>query len=146
MEPKKTKVTIVGSVQARPGCEFVYLGRTEECESCSIARVCHNLDIGRRYQVVAIRAATHHCPVHLNGAVTVDVLEIPMEITLPVGVAHKNTTITLRFPCNEKDCIQYGDCHPAGSREGQKYIITDITGPETDLCPLGLVCFSGTTQ
>lgn len=138
MDQKKTKVTVVGSVLAKPGTEFVYLGKTEECCACSIAKVCHNLEIGKRYRVMAIRASTHTCPVHHMGAITVDVTEIPTEISLPVVAARKNTTITARFPCNELDCKNYGDCHPLGVQEGQKYIITDLLESESESCPLGL--------
>ena len=126
MEQKKTRVTIVGSAYARPGIQFVYDGKTEECESCSISRVCHNLEIGKRYEVVTIRAATHSCPVHLKGTVTVDVTEAPVEIRIPAHLAKKNTTVLIKFASCDEACESYGECHPAGVVSGQKYIITEI--------------------
>ena len=138
MEQKKTRVTIVGSVYARPGIQFVYAGRTSECDSCSISRVCHNLETGRRYEVVAIRAANHSCPIHHQGAVTVDVIEAPVEIRIASNLAKKNTTILMRLPVCDETCDQYADCHPPGIIHGQKYIITDLLGNEPAECRAGL--------
>ncbi|HWQ66704.1 MAG TPA: UPF0179 family protein [Methanospirillum sp.] len=138
MEQKKTRVTIVGSAYAKPGYQFVYSGKTSECESCSITRVCHNLEPGRRYEVVAIRAATHHCPIHNQGAVTVDVIEAAAEICVAPELAKKNTTITIKLPHCDETCDQYADCHPEGIGEGQKYIITEITSTDLPPCRAGL--------
>lgn len=137
MEQKKTRVTIVGAAYARPGVQFVYTGKTEACESCSITRVCHNLEVGRRYEVVAIRAANHSCPVHLQGAVTVDVMEAAIDIRVPVDQARKNTTILVKLPECDGVCEWYAECHPAGIINGQKYIITDILPDESINCRLG---------
>lgn len=138
MEQKKTRVTIVGSAYARQGVQFVYMGKTEACDSCSISRVCHNLEVGRRYEVVAIRAASHSCPVHLKGSVTVDVTEAPIEIRIPAGMAKKNTTILVKFPECDELCEWYADCHPAGIVPGQKYIITDVVLEEPIPCREGV--------
>jgi len=138
MEQKKTRVTIVGSAYAKPGVEFVYTGKTEACESCSISRVCHNLEVGRRYEVVAIRAANHSCPVHLKGAVTVDVTEAAIDIRVDSGQAKKNTTILMKLPECDEECEWYADCHPAGIVSGQKYIITEILPYDQIQCNLGM--------
>jgi uncharacterized protein (UPF0179 family) len=137
MEPKKTRVTIVGSVYAKPGTQFVYRGRADQCESCTIARVCHNLESGRRYEVVAIRAASHSCPVNHHGAVTVDVIEAPIEMRLSPDIARKNTTITVNFPLCDEACNFFAACHPLGVVEGQKYIITEILEDESLACRNG---------
>lgn len=138
MEQKKTRVTIVGSAYAKPGIQFVYTGKTEECESCSISRVCHNLEIGKRYEVVAIRAANHSCPVHLKGTVTVDVTEAPVDIRIPGGLAKKNTTVLIKLPVCDEACEWYAECHPAGVVSGQKYIITDILPDDLVQCRVDL--------
>lgn len=138
MEQKKTRVTIVGSTYARPGVQFIYMGRTEECESCSISRVCHNLEPGKRYEVVAIRAASHSCPVHVKGSVTVDVAEASFAVRVPASLARKNTTIIARPGECDESCSSYADCHPAGFVPGQKYIITEIIGEEPVTCGEGL--------
>ncbi len=137
MEQKKTRVSIVGAAYAKPGVQFVYTGKTRECESCSISRVCHNLETGRRYEVVAVRAASHSCPVHHQGAVTVDVTEAPVEIRIPALHAKKNTTITARLPECDEACDLYADCHPAGIQNGQKYIITDVLSETPADCRAG---------
>ena len=137
MEPKKTRVTIVGAAYAKPGFQFVYDGRTEACESCSISRVCHNLETGRRYEVVAIRAASHSCPVHLKGTVTVDVTEAVVDVRVPVEQAKKNTTILIKLPECDEACEWYADCHPAGITSGQKYIITELLPEDRIQCLSG---------
>lgn len=137
MEQKKSRVTIVGSVYAKPGTQFVYMGRADQCESCTIARVCHNLETGRRYEVVAIRAASHRCPVHHGGAVTVDVTEAPVEIRVSPDVARKNTTILMKFPECDEACDFFAACHPAGVMEGQKYIITEVLESDPIACRTG---------
>ena len=137
MEQKKTRVTIVGSVYAQPGTQFVYMGRADQCESCSIARVCHNLESGRRYEVVAIRAASHRCPVHHGGAVTVDVAEAPVEMRVSPDLAKKNTTIVVKFLECDEACESFAACHPPGVAEGQKYIITEVLEGETVPCRTG---------
>ncbi len=137
MEQKKTRVTIVGSVYAQPGTQFVYMGRADQCESCTIARVCHNLESGRRYEVVAIRAASHRCPVHHGGAVTVDVVEAPVEMRVSPELARKNTTIVVKFLECDEACESFAACHPPGVAEGQKYIITEVLEGETVPCRTG---------
>ena len=137
MEQKKTRVTIVGSVYAQPGTQFVYMGRADQCESCTIARVCHNLASGRRYEVVAIRAASHRCPVHHGGAVTVDVVEAPVEMRVSPELARKNTTIVVKFLECDEACESFAACHPPGVAEGQKYIITEVLEGETVPCRTG---------
>ena len=137
METKKTRVTVVGSVYAKPGSQFVYLGRSDPCESCSIARVCHNLESGRRYEVVAIRAASHPCPVHHGGAVTVDVIIAPVEMRLSPEFAKKNTTIIANFPECDEACDSFAACHPSGVVEGQKYIITEVLEDVPVGCRMG---------
>jgi hypothetical protein len=137
MEQKKTRVTVVGAVFAKPGVQFEYTGKSEECESCSISRVCHNLEKGRRYEVVAIRAATHYCPVHYQGAVTVDVAESPVDIRIPAQQAKKNTTVLLKLPECDEACEWYAECHPVGIISGQKYIIIDIPESHCVDCRVG---------
>jgi uncharacterized protein len=137
MDQKKTRVTIVGSVYAKPGKQFVYMGRADQCESCTIARVCHNLESGRRYEVVAIRAASHFCPVHHGGAVTVDVTEAPVKIRVSPEIANKNTTVQIHFPICDGACESFAACHPSGVVEGQKYIITEVLNEEPVACRTG---------
>ncbi|WP_373838458.1 UPF0179 family protein [Methanospirillum sp.] len=137
MEHKKTRITIVGSVYAKPGTQFVYIGRADQCESCTIAQVCHNLESGRRYEVLAIRAASHHCPVHQGGAVTVDVTDAPVEMRISPELAQKNTTIVMKFIECDEACDFFAACHPPGVVEGQKYIITEVLESDPVPCRTG---------
>ena len=52
MAETKTKVTIVGTVLAKPGVEFVYEGESPECGTCKIKKACNNLNKGHRYRII----------------------------------------------------------------------------------------------
>ncbi len=138
MEKRKSKVTIVGSTYAHVGYQFIYEAKLPECESCSIEKVCHNLEPGKRYEIVAIRAASHACPVHLKGVVTVDVVPATIEMRLPPNLAKKNTTITIKLQKCDETCRQYFECHPAGVVNGQRYIVTKILNTDEVMCHEGL--------
>ena len=67
MDDTEKIVTIVGSVLAHEGAEFVYAGKIPECDNCKVGKVCHNAKLreGRRYRVIAVRPggsrSTNHC-------------------------------------------------------------------------------------
>ncbi|HJK53164.1 MAG TPA: UPF0179 family protein, partial [Methanocorpusculum sp.] len=75
MDDTEKIVTIVGSVLAHEGAEFVYAGKITECDNCKVGKVCHNAKLreGRRYRVIAVRPTKHECFVHAGGAVAVEV-------------------------------------------------------------------------
>ena len=45
MDDTEKIVTIVGSVLAHEGSEFVYAGKIPECDNCKVGKVCHNAKI-----------------------------------------------------------------------------------------------------
>ena len=47
MTEAKTKVTLIGTVHARQGVEFVYEGEVAGCDTCKVKKACHNLQKGR---------------------------------------------------------------------------------------------------
>ena len=55
MADTKTKVTLVGTVLAKPGVEFIYEGETAECGTCKVKKACNNLNKGHRYRIITVR-------------------------------------------------------------------------------------------
>ncbi len=139
MAREKTKVTLIGAALARAGLEFVYEGSTcAECENCKVRKVCHNLQPGKKYRVVAIRSNTRHdCLVHHEAAVAVDVMEAPIVALISADMAIANSKISYEFSCPRTACRSYRLCHPDGIIEGEKYIVGEVLGNAPDLCERG---------
>ena len=55
MAEAKTKVTLVGTVLAKQGIEFIYEGEVYGCETCKVKKACNNLQAGRKYRIVSVQ-------------------------------------------------------------------------------------------
>lgn len=137
MSEIKTKVTLVGTVLAKQGVEFIYEGETAECNSCKVKKACNNLQIGRKYRIVSVRSTHHECMVHLDGATAVEVMEAPVTALINADMAIVNSKIKVDLSCNKSDCRSYPLCRPDGVVDGEKYIVTDVLGNASDICPKG---------
>ena len=137
MVDAKTKVTLVGTVLARQGTEFIYEGEAAECESCKVKKACNNLQKGRRYRIVTVRTTHHDCIVHLNGATAVEVMDAPITILINADMAMINSKIKVELSCNRSDCKSFPLCHPDGIVEGEKYVVADVLGNASDICDKG---------
>ncbi len=137
MTEGKTKVTLIGSVYARQGLEFIYEGDVPACETCKVKKACHNLVKGRKYRVMTIRTTRHDCPVHFDGAFAVEVAEAPSSALISAEMAIVNSKIRFEVSCNKSDCKSYDLCHPDGIVEGEKYIVADVLGNAPDICEKG---------
>ncbi|MCK9276568.1 MAG: UPF0179 family protein [Methanoculleus sp.] len=139
MVQQKTKVTLIGAALAKPGLDFVYEGSTcTECEGCKVRKVCHNLQSGKKYRIVAIRSNTRHdCPVHHEAAVAVDVVEAPIVALIGADMAIANSKIRYEFSCTRGECRSYRLCRPDGIIEGDKYIVGEVLGNAPDVCERG---------
>jgi len=137
MADAKTQVTLVGRVLAKPGAEFIYEGEVAECNSCKVKKACNNLQIGRKYRIVSMRATHHECTVHLDGVTAVEVMEAPVTALINADMAIINSKIKVDLSCNKSDCRSYPLCRPDGVVDGEKYIVTDILGNAPDICPKG---------
>lgn len=137
MADAKTKVTLVGTVLAKQGIEFIYEGETAECETCKVKKACHNLMIGRKYRIVSVRSTHHECAIHLNGATAVEVMEAPITVLINADMAIVNSKIKIDLSCNRNDCRSYSLCRPDGVMDGEKYIVTDVLGNASDICTKG---------
>jgi len=137
MTEAKTKVTLVGTVLAKPGAEFVYEGEVAECGTCKVKKACNNLTKGHRYRIITVRSTHHDCTVHLNGATAVEVIDAPATMLINADMAMMNSRVKIEFSCNKTDCRSFSLCHPDGVVEGEKYIIADVVGNAPDICDKG---------
>ncbi|MEN6611141.1 MAG: UPF0179 family protein [Methanoregulaceae archaeon] len=137
MGDAKAKVTLIGTDLAKQGMEFIYEGEAEECNPCKVKKACNNLHKGRKYRIVTVRPTKHECPVHLNGAVTVEVVEAPVTALISSEGAIVNSRIKIEFSCNRTECRSYELCHPDGIIEGEKYVVSDVLGNAPDICEKG---------
>jgi uncharacterized protein (UPF0179 family) len=137
MGDTKAKVTLIGVDLAKPGLEFVYEGEAEECSPCKVKKACNNLHKGRKYRIVTVRQTRHECPVHMNGAVTVEVAEAPVTALIGSEGAITNSRIKFEFSCNRAECRSYDLCHPDGIVEGEKYVVAEVLGNAPDICEKG---------
>ncbi len=137
MTEAKTKVTLVGTVLAQQGLEFIYEGETATCESCKVRKACNNLQKGRKYRIVTVRTTHHECPVHLNGATAVEVMDAPITMLISPEMAIVNSKIRPEISCNKSDCRSFPLCRPDGVVEGEKYVVADVIGNAPDTCDKG---------
>lgn len=137
MTEAKTKVTLVGTVLAKPGVEFVYEGEVAECSTCKVKKACNNLTKGHRYRIITVRSTHHECTIHLNGATAVEVIDAPATMLINADMAMMNSRVKIEFSCNKTDCRSFSLCHPDGVVEGEKYIIAEVVGNAPDICDKG---------
>ena len=139
MAEAKTKVTLVGTVLARQGVEFIYEGEAAGCDNCKVKKACNNLQKGRRYRIITVRTTHHECPVHLNGATAVEVMDAPVTMLINADMAIVNSKIKVELSCNRGECRSFALCRPEGIVEGEKYIVTDVLGNAPEICDKGRV-------
>jgi len=137
MAEAKTKVTLVGTVLAKTGVEFIYEGEAPECDTCKVKKACNNLQKGRKYRIVTVRTTHHECPVHLNGATAVEVMEAPISALISPEMAIVNSKIKIELSCNKADCRSFSLCRPDGVVDGEKYVVTEVLGNAPDICEKG---------
>ena len=107
MAEAKTKVTLIGTVHARQGVEFVYEGEVSACDNCKVKKACHNLQKGRKYRIITVRTTHHECSVHLNGATAVEVTEAPVTALISADMAMVNSKIKFEVFCNKAECRSF---------------------------------------
>lgn len=137
MADAKTKVTLVGTVLAQQGTEFIYEGEADGCDTCKVKKACNNLQVGRRYRILSVRPTHHECAIHLNGATAVEVIEAPIKALINPDMAIVNSKIRIDLSCSKSDCLSYSLCRPEGVSDGEKYTITCVLGNASDTCAKG---------
>ena len=138
MAEAKTKVTLVGTVLAKQGIEFIYEGEVAGCDTCKVKKACNNLQAGRKYRIVSVRTTHHECMVHLNGATAVEVMEAPITVLINADMAIINSKIKLNSPV-ARVIAGFSLCHADGVVEGEKYVVADVLGNASDICEIGRV-------
>ena len=137
MADAKTKVTLVGTVLAKQGTEFIYEGEVAGCDSCKVKKACNNLQPGRKYRIVSVRTTHHECGVHFNGTTAVEVMDAPVIALINADMAIVNSKIKLELSCPKIECRSYPLCRPDGVVAGEKYIVNSVLGKPSDVCEKG---------
>ena len=137
MAEAKTKVTLVGTVLAKQGIEFIYEGEVAGCDTCKVKKACNNLQTGRKYRIVSVRTTHHDCVVHLNGTTAVEVVEAPITVLINADMAIVNSKIKPDLSCTKSDCRSFPLCRPEGVVEGEKYVVAEVLGNASDICEKG---------
>jgi uncharacterized protein (UPF0179 family) len=139
MEESDTIITLIGTKLAKTGNEFIFRGGAKECEPCRLNKTCLGLNSGSRYRISAIRnGGKLECFVHDSGVCAVEVIELPVEITVESRKAIKGSTIVYEPPaCNITGCINYVSCRPSGLRRGEKFTVIKVSGDISDSCEKG---------
>ena len=137
MTEVKTKVTLVGTVMAKQGVEFIYEGEVAGCDTCKVKKACNNLQPGRKYRIVSVRTTHHECGVHLNGTTAVEVIDAPVTALINADMAIVNSKIRLELSCSKTECRSYQLCCPDGVVVGEKYIVHSVLGKPSDVCEKG---------
>lgn len=132
------KVTLTGPPLARVGVKFRYTGMAEECEPCEFKVICHSLEKGKTYRIVAVRDKDHPCALHTDDrAVVVEISEEPLEASVPTRRALEGALVTLEGPeCPVSWCPNHFLCTRAYLANGQKVFVVSV-GPELE-CPRGI--------
>jgi uncharacterized protein len=130
------RVTLVGSLLARPGQEFAFSKPCEVADRCPVATPCQNLVVGRRYKVVAVRPAKHSvCTEHEGGVQAVDVEEQPLYANVPTAQLRGTRINWKPVSCTQRGCPNWSNCFENGLASGQSYVVKD-SGADVN-CPMG---------
>lgn len=132
-------ITLCGKDWARIGVEFIFLGGKAECEDCKIKRTCLRLREGSKYKIVGLRdGAVQECPLHDEGVVAVEVVELPIIALIDSKVAVEGAKFHYESrKCNMLDCKLYSLCHPVELRDGESVVVERVIGDSPDRCPKG---------
>jgi len=139
MPKGSSSITLIGVDLAKIGTEFVFNGPTNECETCKLKNTCLNLDLGRRYRIVAVRGnMKHDCALHDIGVKAVEVMESPSVAAIDSKNAFVGSRILYKQnECETFDCKIYELCHPSGVASDEKYVISAVLGDVPGACAEG---------
>jgi len=139
MEEVNKIITLCGRDWAKIGIEFIFLGGKQECENCRLKNICLRLREGAKYKIVGLRdGAVHECPLHDEGVVAVEVVELPIVALIDSKMAVEGAKIRYEGKrCNHLDCEMYNLCHPVELKEGDSVIVEKIIGDAPAECRKG---------
>ena len=125
-------ITVCGKDWAEVGIEFTYLGGGKECENCKINKVCLKLKKGCKYKIVGLRnGEVHPCPLHDEGVVAVEVVELPLIVAVESKMAVEGMKISIENSCFEVNCVYYNLCNPI-EFESEEFVVEKVIGGNVD--------------
>jgi hypothetical protein len=132
-------VTLCGKDWAKIGVEFTFLGGKQECENCKIKRACLRLREGSKYKIVGLRDGTvQECPLHDEGVIAVEVVELPIMAAVDARIAVEGARIHFeKRKCTDIDCSLYNLCNPVEVTNGEQLVVEKIIGDAPGDCGKG---------
>ena len=131
-------ITLCGKDWAKVGMEFIFLGGKQECESCRLKNICLRLREGAKYKIVGLRnGEVHECPLHDEGVIAVEVVELPIMALIDSKVAVEGAKIRFEKRCDNLDCKLYNLCNPLELKDGDSVVVKAIVGDPPISCPKG---------
>jgi len=132
-------ITLCGKDWAKIGTEFIFLGGKYECQACKIKKTCLKLREGAKYKIVGLRdGAVQECPLHDEGVVAVEVVELPIIALVDSKIAVEGA----RFHYEEKkcdilNCSMFSLCHPVELKNGERVFVEKVIGDAPERCQKG---------
>ncbi|WP_202319580.1 UPF0179 family protein [Archaeoglobus neptunius] len=132
-------ITLCGKDWAKIGTEFIFLGGKAECENCKIKKACLRLREGAKYKIVGLRDGTiHECPLHDEGVVAVEVVELPIIAIIDSKIAVEGAKFHYEErKCDVLNCSMYSLCHPVELNSGESVVVERIIGDAPEQCQKG---------
>ncbi len=132
-------ITLCGKDWAKIGTEFIFLGGKAECENCKIKKTCLRLREGSKYKIVGLRdGAVQECPLHDEGVVAVEVVELPIIALIDSKIAVEGAKFHYEVKkCDVFNCSMYSLCHPIELTDGESVVVEKIIGDAPEKCQKG---------
>lgn len=131
------QTTLIGTLLAKEGREFIYRGETEKCGGCPHRDSCLNLEEGVRYRVTEVIEGKDEldCSIHEEGVSPVKVEEAPIVASVGSRKAFEGAVVSLNEDaCDRKDCPGYKYCVPEGCDFDESYEIEEVLGDNPADC------------
>ncbi|MCS7121020.1 MAG: UPF0179 family protein [Archaeoglobaceae archaeon] len=134
MEEANKIITLCSKNWAKIGVEFIFLGGKNECEDCRLKKTCLRLKNGAKYKIVGLREGeTFECPLHDEGVVAVEVVEMPV-----IALIDSKLVEGVKFQYQERVCDEECDmqnlCKPAELKGGENLVVQKIIGNSPGKC------------
>jgi uncharacterized protein (UPF0179 family) len=131
-------ITLCGKDWAKIGVEFLFMGGKQECQNCRLKNICLRLREGAKYKIIGLRnGAVHECPLHDEGVVAVEVVELPIMALIDSKVAVEGAKIRFERRCDNIECELYNLCNPVELKVGDPVLVKKIIGDPPIECSKG---------
>ncbi|RUM35239.1 MAG: hypothetical protein DSY33_00060 [Archaeoglobus sp.] len=131
-------ITLCGKDWAKIGVEFTFIGGKAECETCKLKRTCLRLREGAKYKIVGLRDGTlQDCPLHDEGVVAVEVIELPIIALIDSKMAVEGAKLHFMRRCRNIECSMYNLCNPVELKDGDTVFVERIIGDAPEKCQKG---------